>query len=139
VIPGIDAKPVIDVQVSVAQLEPVEVYRANIESLEFVWRSANPDRMKRYFREQPGQRRTHILVFLAGSWSEQFMLLFRDYMRTHPDDAQAYGDLKNQLAQQFRDNRGAYIDGKTSFVWQTMANAHYWAQEVGWESEVSDA
>ena len=39
---------------------------------------------KRYFRERPGERRTHIHVRRAGSFNEQFALLFRDFLRTHP-------------------------------------------------------
>lgn len=54
-VPGLAAKPVIDVQISVPDLEPVDAYRSAIEGAGFVWRSANPDRTKRYFREQPGQ------------------------------------------------------------------------------------
>lgn len=58
-VPGLAAKPIIDVQISVAGFEPVDAFRKPLESLGYVFRSTNSDLAKRYFREQPGQRRTH--------------------------------------------------------------------------------
>lgn len=71
-IPALAAKPIIDIQVSVQALEPM-TYRVPIESLGYVWRHENPEKTKRYFREQPGFRRTHVHVRRAGwlgAWSE---------------------------------------------------------------------
>ena len=79
-VPGLAAKPIIDVQISVASFKPLDAFRVPLEGLGFVFRADNPDLNKRYFREPPGTRRTHIHVFRAGSWSEQIALLFRDYM-----------------------------------------------------------
>src|SRR5262245_18675518 len=86
-VPGLAAKPVIDIQVSVARLEPIDPFRAPLERLGYVYRANNPERTKRYFREPPGQPRTHIHVRRAGSFSEQFPLLFRDYLRINTDTA----------------------------------------------------
>ena len=138
-IPGMDAKPIIDVQISVASLEPVDPFRIPLESMGFVWRADNPELTKRYFRESPGDRRTHIHVRRAGHWSEQFALLFRDYMRTHPEDAQAYAELKYRLADEFGTDRHGYVDAKGPFIWQTMVKADAWAQETGWMPGPSDA
>jgi GrpB-like predicted nucleotidyltransferase (UPF0157 family) len=84
-VPGLAAKPIIDVQVSVASLEPIDPFRSPLEECGFVWRQDNPELTKRYFRERPGDPRTHIHVRRVGSFSEQFALLFRDYLRAHPD------------------------------------------------------
>jgi GrpB-like predicted nucleotidyltransferase (UPF0157 family) len=138
-VPGLAAKPIIDVQVSVASFEPFDPVRIPMEGLGFVWRAGNPDRMKRYFREAPGTRRTHIHVRRAGSWSEQYALLFRDYLRTHDGDAARYAALKWDLAERYRQDRIAYTDAKGPFIWVTMAKADAWAQEVGWEPGPSDA
>lgn len=138
-VPGLDAKPIIDVQISVAALEPVDAYRLPLERLGFVWRAHNPDRTKRYFREAPGDRRTHIHVRRAGSWAEQFTLLFRDYMRTHDREAQDYANLKRRLAAQYLDDRVGYTNNKSPFIWQVMAQADLWSQETGWEPGSSDA
>jgi GrpB-like predicted nucleotidyltransferase (UPF0157 family) len=79
-IANLAAKLIIDVQISVESLEPME-FLDSIESLGYVWRRNNPEQTKRYFREQPGSRRTHIHVRKFGSWHEQCALLFRDYVR----------------------------------------------------------
>jgi GrpB-like predicted nucleotidyltransferase (UPF0157 family) len=138
-VPGLAAKPIIDVQISVASLEPLDAYRTPIENLGFVFRENNPDLSKRYFREMPGKRRTHIHVRQAGSWAEQSSLLFRDYMRTHSADTQRYADLKRHLAKKYRDDRYGYTDAKGPFIWEIMAAAHQWSQDIGWEPEPSDA
>ena len=138
-VPHLAAKPVLDLQISVAALEPVAVYRPALESAGFAWRPDNPDLTKRYFREQPGAPRTHIHVRRAGSWSEQFALLFRDYLRAHPADASAYARLKTELAQQYRDNREGYVDAKSPFIWVIMQQASEWSQQTGWQPGPSDA
>jgi hypothetical protein len=112
---------VIDIQISAAALEPVAPFREPLERLGFVYREDNAERTKRYFREPPGQPRTHIHVRRAGSFSEQFPLLFRDYLRTHADEARAYGTLKRRLAQQFRRDRIAYTDAKVPFSGRSFA------------------
>jgi GrpB-like predicted nucleotidyltransferase (UPF0157 family) len=138
-IPGLAAKPIIDVQISVARLEPVAPYRSPLESLGYVFRSDNPERTKRYFREKPGERRTHIHVRRAGSWAEQFALLFRDYMRTHREDAERYADLKYRLAEQYGDDRHGYTEAKAAFTWEVMVKADKWSQNTGWEPGPSEA
>ena len=138
-IPGLDAKPIIDVQISVASLEPVDSYRLPLEEIGFVWRADNPELTKRYFREQPGSQRIHIHVRRAGSWAEQFALLFRDYMRCHPNDARAYALLKHALAGVHRNDREAYTDAKDPFIWETMYKADRWSQRIGWQPGPPDA
>lgn len=79
VVVGLAAKPIIDVQVSVRSLEPMKAFLPQLEALGYAWRGDNPEKTKRYFRETPGRRRTHIHVRKQGSWHEQYALLFRDY------------------------------------------------------------
>ena len=112
---GVAAKPIVDIQISVPNLEPMAAYKAVLESQGYVWRPDNPDLTKRYFRERPGSRRTHIHVRQSGSWGEQFALLFRDYLRTHPEDAVTYAKLKYGLAEQYQEDRKAYLNGKAPF------------------------
>jgi len=133
------AKPIIDVQISVASLEPLNAYRRGLERTGFMWRSDNPERTKRYFRESPGDRRTHIHVRAAGSFGEQFALLFRDYLRTHDERAREYADLKLSLAAVHKRDRQAYVDAKAPFIWETIQHADDWAQHTGWSPPPSDA
>lgn len=67
---GLAAKPVVDVQISVQALEPVDAYLPQLEALGYRWRKDNPEKAKRYFREATGGRRTHLHVCKRGSWQE---------------------------------------------------------------------
>ena len=133
------AKPIIDVQVSVIALEPMHGYCRQIESLGYVWRSHNPEKTKRYFREQPGAKRTHIHVRRAGSWHEQYALLFRDYVRTSTQDQQRYEAVKRDLAAQFPNDMAQYTEAKSAIFWEIMPKADRWAAASGWEPGPSDA
>jgi GrpB-like predicted nucleotidyltransferase (UPF0157 family) len=137
-VPGLDAKPVIDIQVSVDNLEPVENYSLVLARLGYVFRPDNPDLTKRYFRERPGEERTHIHVRQHGSWSEQFALLFRDYLRAHGDEARRYAELKYTLAAEYGENREGYTEAKGPFIWDLMRAADRWSQVVGWRPGASD-
>jgi len=138
---GLDAKPIVDIQVSVASFEPLARYQGPIEQCGFVHRAGNTERTKRYFRERPGDRRTHIHVRRAGSFSEQFALLFREFLRAHPDRAEEYAALKHELAARYclPHERQLYVEAKVPFVWETIHLADDWAQAIGWEPPPTDA
>jgi GrpB-like predicted nucleotidyltransferase (UPF0157 family) len=138
-IPGLDAKPIIDIQVSVTSFEPLAAYRDPIEQLGYVFRSRNPDRTKRYFRERAGGPETHIHVRQAGSWPEQFALLFRDYLRGHDADAKRYAAAKRRLAKQYGEDRHGYTDAKAPIIWEIIQKADRWNQETGRVPGPSDA
>jgi GrpB-like predicted nucleotidyltransferase (UPF0157 family) len=138
-VPGLAAKPIIDIQISVASFEPLDAFRVPFERLGYVFRVDNQEQTKRYFREPPGSRRTHIHVRRAGSFSEQLALLFRDFMRTHPDWANRYGELKIALADGHARDRERYTDQKRPFTWESLAEADEWAQQTGWLPGPSDA
>ncbi len=137
-IPGLAAKPIIDVQVSVSALEPMQDYQAAIESIGYEWRQDNPEKSKRYFRENPGNRRTHIHVRKLGSWHEQYALLFRDYVRAHRDARDRYEQVKRELAVQIRHDRHRYTEAKAPIFWEIIRKADRWAAATGWEPGPSD-
>lgn len=137
-VPGLDAKPIVDIQISVVELEPLSAYGAGLSQLGFVHRVDNPDLTKRYFREAPGTPRTHIHVRCAGGFAEQFSLLFRDYLRAHAHEAIHYAKGKRELALQFAENREAYTDAKGPFIWDMMQRANGWSQHTGWQPGPSD-
>ena len=140
-VPQLAAKPIIDIQISVSHFEPLDAYCTPLEHLGYIFRADNPERTKRYFRETPGDRRVHIHVRQAGSFSEQFALLFRDYLRTHLDMASQYAQLKIELAQRYHrfEDRHVYTEAKRPFIWEVIAQADEWAQQTGWFPGPSDA
>ena len=138
-VPGLAAKPIIDIQVSVAAFEPLEAFRVPLERLGYVYRADNSERTKRYFREPLGRRRTHVHVRRAGSFSEQWALLFRDYLRAHPAVAADYEAEKRTLAIRFRDDRHGYTEAKGPQLWVIIRQADEWAQAQGWQPGPSDA
>jgi GrpB-like predicted nucleotidyltransferase (UPF0157 family) len=137
-IEGLDAKPIIDIQVSVKSLEPLQIYKEQFERIGYNHKFENPDKTKRYFREMPGNRRTHIHVREIGSWSSIFPLLFRDYMRCHPDDCRIYAELKYKLMNLYGNERDKYVEEKEPFIWEIMRRASRWSQEFGWKPAISD-
>ncbi len=136
---GLAAKPIIDVQISVQQLEPMSAYLAQLETSGYLWRKDNPEKTKRYFREVPGQRRVHIHVRKHGSWHEQYALLFRDYLRSHREEQKLYETVKRELAVRYRESRHAYTDAKGDIFWEITRRADEWAKVTGWELGVPDA
>lgn len=137
-VPDLAAKPVIDIQISVRSFETIEQLVVPLERCGFQWRHDNPDLSKRYFRESPGQPRTHIHVRRAGSWAEQIALLFRDYLRRHPDACKDYADLKYKLAAAFKGAREEYVEAKSPLIWSIQQKADRWSQSTGWIPGESD-
>ncbi|PZD97016.1 GrpB family protein [Paenibacillus sambharensis] len=135
---GMEAKPIIDIQISVVNLDDEKTYIQQIEQLSFCLRIDNPDKTKKYFRETHGKRRTHIHVRQAGSYAEQVTLLFRDYLRLSPEDCRRYSEEKHRLFDLYKDDRSRYVEGKGPIVWDILMKAHSWSQMVGWRPGKSD-
>lgn len=136
---GLAAKPIVDVQVSIASLAGLVPVKDALAGAGWVHRARNPDLTKAYFREAPGARRTHIHVRAEGSWSEQLALLFRDYLREHDEDASRYAAAKRALADVHGSDRVAYTEAKGPVIWEIMARASAWSQGIGWRPGASDA
>ncbi|WP_035324099.1 GrpB family protein [Peribacillus kribbensis] len=138
-IKGLAAKPVIDIQISVKDLAGLNEYLLPLESAGYVFHADNPELTKRFFREPPGTKRTHIHVRQAGSWPEQFALLFRDFMRHSEKDRMEYEKVKYKLAEKYREHREEYVNAKEPFIWSAMKKADDWSQQHGWFPGASDA
>lgn len=138
-VPGLAAKPIVDIQVSVADLQALRDFAEPLARLGYRFREDNPERTKRYFREPPGARRTHVHVRERGSWHEQWALLFRDYMRAHPSEHSAYVALKQRLAAADSADMEAYTAGKADLFWEIIRRADQWAKDTGWRPGPSDA
>lgn len=133
-VPGLAAKDIIDIQLSVTSLDPVEAYGKGLESLGYWWMADNPERNKRYFREGEGMRRTHIHVRESGSFGQQFALLFRDYLRSNPQDCAFYAAAKRELAQREWESVGDFGDAKDPLFWEIARRANRWQQDTAWRS-----
>ncbi|MGR6465469.1 GrpB family protein [Rhizobium sp. PAMB 3182] len=136
---GLAGKPIVDIQISVVDLAIDYDLIAGLTALGYHYRSSNKDLTKRYFRERENERRLHIHVRELGSFHEQCSLLFRDFMRMHPEDHVAYVALKRDLAQSAGANRALYVDGKNQHVWACIRKASEWAQRTGWHVGPSDS
>lgn len=138
-VPALDAKDVIDIQISVPDLDAWEEFGVPLERIGYVFQRGNADRSKRMFREPVGHRRVHVHVRPGGSVDEQLNLLFRDYLRAHPVAAAEYSREKRVLAERYRDDRVGYVAAKEPTVWRLLRAAHDWSQEAGWSPPPTDA
>jgi GrpB-like predicted nucleotidyltransferase (UPF0157 family) len=136
-IAGLPAKPVLDLQVAVPDIDDEQAYRPALEALGLILRAREPDH--RFFRPPADQPRTvHVHVCQRDSIWERDHLLFRDYLRAHSDKAHDYAALKRQLAETVGDDRNAYTAGKTAFIEQTLRNADAWARHTTYAADATD-
>jgi GrpB-like predicted nucleotidyltransferase (UPF0157 family) len=126
-VPGLAAKPVIDMMPLVRDIERVDLYNAAmIEAGYQPWGEYGiPGR--RFFTRGGDEHRTHnIHVFQVDGAEVARHLDLRDYLRTHPAEAQRYAELKAALAAQFPQDIEGYMDGKDAFVKAMERRAGEW-------------
>jgi len=120
-VPGLAAKPVIDIQVSVASLQPIAPYETCLRSIGYV-HVPHPDDAFCPFFHRPAQwpHTHHVHLVEIGGVEEQRTLAFRDYLREHDDAAREYERLKRSLTKNLTPSnaatREAYGLAKTDFV-----------------------
>ena len=126
-IPGILAKPIIDVLIIRRRfLNEAETVAVSAASYEYRREYGMPGRQYFSRRTSPA---FHLHAFLDGHAEVGRMLLFRDYLRAHPETAREYESLKSHLAERFRRDRAAYTDAKTDFISSVDAKAALWNPE----------
>ena len=148
---GLAAKDIIDVQITVADLEQPAL-RTALERIGLTWREglvvdhcppgmtlATHELEKYFAKATPPRREAHIHVRIAGRFNQRYALLCRDYLRTHAGARDAYGEVKRQLARYFPNDPEAYYDIKDPAFDLFMAGAWEWAQWTGWQPGASDA
>lgn len=115
-IPGIPAKPIIDIGVAVRNFEEAAVCINPIVQLGYVYRGENGIPRRHYFRKGSPIRSHHLHIneITGPDWQNQ--ILFRDYLRRHPEAAAEYGRLKTNLAQELLNDRDAYLAAKAPFI-----------------------
>ena len=129
-IPGIPAKPILDMNVGVESLDIARGMKDRFAGLGYEHRPFVPGQSLEGLQAQelyvkgPETKRTHFAhVTVHGSDFWNNALLFRDYLRKHPGRAQAYADLKTKLAREYQNDRGSYSTGKAQFILETLEMA----------------
>jgi GrpB-like predicted nucleotidyltransferase (UPF0157 family) len=127
-IPDIYAKPVLDLLVEVADIIAVDDRSSAMESIGYQVMGEFGIPQRRYFRKdnQAGLRTHHIHAFPIGSPQIERHLAFRDYMRTHPEEAFQYSELKRELARKYPTDIESYMDGKDGFIKEIDKKAARW-------------
>ena len=111
-VPGLSAKPIIDILPVVKSIQNVDQVNDAIESLGYVAKGESGMAFRRFF-----QKPTHnVHVYQEGDPEISRYLKFRDWMRAHPDDAKKYATLKVELAKKFPHDILSYCNGKDAFV-----------------------
>jgi GrpB-like predicted nucleotidyltransferase (UPF0157 family) len=131
-VPGLAAKPVVDIQVSVAELSDEDRYAPSCEAAGLQFRLRDDEH--RYFQPPPGQPRSvHVHVCQQGSKWERVHLLFRDYLRFSPDAREAYAIAKREAGRVWGNDRPAYTEAKSDVILGILDQAEAWAAATGWD------
>jgi GrpB-like predicted nucleotidyltransferase (UPF0157 family) len=143
---GLPSKDVIDVQVTVPDVQGVEEVASLLEHAG--WRRgaegardhqvpglpSDPREWRKIlFTEPSGARRTHVHMRVQGRANQRYALLFRDFLRTHDEEAAAYAAAKRALAALAPDS-GTYASAKDPVCDLVYLAAERWADDVGWPS-----
>ena len=127
-VPGLAAKPIVDIQISVARLHPLEAYGRPLAAIGYTHLAYVDDDRCPFFHRPAGWPHTHhVHVVESRGEEERRALAFRDYLRDHDRLAREYEQLKRSLAERFdlldEVAREAYAQSKTEFVERVLARA----------------
>jgi GrpB-like predicted nucleotidyltransferase (UPF0157 family) len=121
-VPGLAAKPVLDILAGLVEGAPIEAYVERLVGCGYVHRGEQGIPGREFFRRgEPRAYHIHLTRIGSQFWREH--LAFRDYLRTHSASRDEYARLKLELAVKFPHDRAAYIDGKSPFVRKVLALA----------------
>ena len=123
-VPGLCAKPILDILVSVPDFEASLELVPRFEALGYEFRADEEIADRHYFRRRRGTATTHHLSLAEPtSHHHRVTIAFRDALRADPALARRYGALKTELAGRFPRDRAAYIAGKSAFVGDVLGRA----------------
>jgi GrpB-like predicted nucleotidyltransferase (UPF0157 family) len=129
-IPGTSAKPIIDILVTLLQIEAADTLTPQLVELGYHAVGEYGISGRRFFYKGSEDLRSHHLhVYQYDNPHILRHIAFRDYMRSHPMSARQYSRLKEELAYQFPENMDGYISGKNEFVKEQEINALTWWRE----------
>lgn len=126
-VPGLPAKPIIDISIAMRNREDVTAYVAALHELGYDEIPILEALQRRMFSKGPyneGTHHVHVTDYGSDIWAQP--ILFRDYLWAHPAIAQAYGEVKRAAAANHRNDLDGYHDEKTPFIIQVMEQARQW-------------
>jgi GrpB-like predicted nucleotidyltransferase (UPF0157 family) len=128
-VPGLAAKPIVDLQLSVAAIEPRARYVEPLERLGYLF-VPDPESPDYHFFAKPPEhpRAFHLHAAAADSAHEFRHLAVRDFLRDHDDEANRYAALKRRVAARHPQDRLAYVASKEEFVADLETRALDWAR-----------
>jgi GrpB-like predicted nucleotidyltransferase (UPF0157 family) len=115
-VPGLPAKPIIDLDVVIATWSDLPATIERLQPLGYHHEGDLGVPGREAFTTPPDTPPHHLYVCTTDSPQLARHLAFRDHLRTHPDAARAYAALKRSLARRFGADRGAYTEAKTTFI-----------------------
>ena len=114
-VPGLAAKPVIDIAIAVRDISDVEQCVAPLEQMGYEYRGENGIPGRHFFgKGEPRTVHLHVVELRSDHW--RMHLSFRDYLRQHDETRDEYQALKEELAQKYRYDLLAYTDAKAEFI-----------------------
>ena len=128
-VPGSAAKPIIDLLVAVASIEPRARYVEPLEGIGYLFASAPESPDFHFFGKPPARpaHSHHLHICVAGSEDEIRHLALRDFLRAHPDEVARYAARKREVVARHPQDRPAYIEGKADYVAALEQRAVAWA------------
>ena len=147
-VPGLAAKDIIDIQITLESLDNAEEFCEKMKSAGYQQRggirndcligeSDDNKLRKLYFREAYGDRRTHIHVRQQGLLNQEFPLLFRDYLRANESVRMAYELIKQRLANIYPESINGYLYIKDPVMDIIYQGAKEWAKNTHWQPDNS--
>lgn len=125
-VPGLDAKPILDIAVGVETLTASRPCIGLLSGLQYLYAPYRPDEMHWFCKPGPGRRTHHLHLIPTESPLLADEIAFRDYLRAHPARAAEYAALKRRLCIEYARDREAYTEGKSAFVKTTTDLARAW-------------
>jgi GrpB-like predicted nucleotidyltransferase (UPF0157 family) len=122
-VPGLRAKPIIDILIAVEEFAPIPVYTERLGPVGYQYHPHGSEEGERIFFWKGVPRTHHVHIVEYATWEHQRHIIFRDYLRMHPDIARRYTEVKEELATAFKHDRPAYTRGKTAFIKAIMERA----------------
>lgn len=130
-IPGMSAKPTIDLLVEVRDISGVDRFNEKLGESGYTPKGENGIPGRRYFfKESQDLHVCHVHCFQSGDGQIERHLNFRDYLMAHPREARSYSQLKEILADQFSEDIDSYCEGKDRFIQEIDRKARVWRESL---------